>query len=54
MARGAILSMDQVWRLACAWFAADRGAPQWSRPTPDEVETLFDSLDLTGSFWHLR
>ena len=54
MPRGAVLSMDQAWRLAAAWFAADRGAPEWSRPPVDEVERLFESLDLTGGFWHLR
>ena len=52
--RGAVLSLDRAWRLAHAWFQADRGAPDWRRPTVDEVERLFASLDLTGPFWKLR
>ena len=52
--RGAMLSLDQAWGLAHAWFQADRGAPAWRRPTVDEVESLFASLDLTGPFWQLR
>ena len=52
--RGAMLSLDQAWRLASAWFHADRGAAEWRRPTIDEVESLFASLGLTGPFWRLR
>jgi alkylmercury lyase-like protein len=52
--RGAMLSLEQAWRLAKAWFDADRGAPGWRRPTVDEVESLFGSLGLTGTFWSLR
>lgn len=51
---GATLTLDQAWRLARAWFNADRGAPAWRRPTIDEVETLFHAIDLVGPFWHLR
>lgn len=54
MALGAVLSLDLAWRLALAWFSADRGAPEWRRPTVDEVETLFASLGLTDPFWKLR
>ena len=54
LARGALLSLEQAWRLASAWFQADRGAPDWRRPTVDEVESLFGSLGLTGAFWRLR
>lgn len=49
-----MLSLEQVWWLAGAWFHADRGAPEWRRPTVDEVESVFASLGLTGSFWRLR
>jgi hypothetical protein len=52
--RGAVLSLDVAWRLATAWFSADRGAPEWRRPAVDEVERLFGSLGLTGPFWKLR
>jgi alkylmercury lyase-like protein len=52
--RGAMLPLQQAWRLGKAWFHADRGAPEWRRPTVDEVESLFASLELTGAFWKLR
>ena len=52
--RGAMLPLEQAWRRASAWFSADRGAPEWRRPTVDEVESLFGSLGLTGEFWRLR
>ena len=52
--RGAILSLDKAWRLAEAWFRADRGAPDWKRPSIDDVERLFGSLGLVGDFWALR
>jgi len=54
LARGAVLPFEQAWRLAKAWFDADRGAPDWRRPAVDEVESLFASLGLTGSFWAVR
>lgn len=54
LAPGAMLSLEQAWRLAAAWFAADRGAPQWRCPPVEDVEALFASLGLTGPFWNLR
>ena len=54
MERGAVLSLEVAWRLALAWFSADRGAPEWRRPTLDEMEAVFASLELTGPFWKLR
>lgn len=51
---GATLSLDQAWRLARAWFYADRGAPEWRRPPVEDVERLFSSLGLDGGFWQLR
>lgn len=52
--RGAVLRLDQAWRLAQVWFSADRGAPEWRRPTVEEVEALFAVLGLNGAFWALR
>ena len=54
LARGAVLSLDRAWQLAQAWFSTDRGAPDWKRPPLEAVETIFDSLELTGEFWRLR
>jgi hypothetical protein len=53
MAKGAVMSLDVAWRLAAAWFAADRGAADWRRPPPGDVRELFSSLGLTGPFWRL-
>ncbi len=53
LARGAILSLEQTWGLADAWYA-NRLAPDWRRRTPDEAETLFAELGLEGEFWRLQ
>ncbi len=52
--RGAILSLDQCWRLAQAWYGEDRREPNWRRKTVAEAQTLFAELGLTGSFWDLE
>jgi hypothetical protein len=51
--RGAILSLEQLWRLGDAWYA-DRLDRDWRRRTPEEAEALFAELGLTGDFWRLR
>lgn len=53
IARGAVLTVDQCWRLARAWYA-DRLDPTWRRKTPEEAEAVFAELGLTGPFWRLR
>ena len=50
--RGAILSLDQAWRLAQAWYG-DRLEPEWRRKTPEEVESLWAELGFTSPFWRL-
>lgn len=52
--RGGLLTLDTAWQLANAWFATDRGAPEWRRPPVEEVEALFARLGLAGEFWALR
>lgn len=52
MARGAIVSLDEVWTLARVWFA-NRLDPDWRRPTPDEAIAAFATAGLTGPFWDL-
>lgn len=54
MNRGALLTLDQQWRLAQAWYGPDRRNPTWRRPTADEAEALFAKLGFTGPFWSLR
>ena len=52
--RGATLTPETAWRLARAWFAADRREPQWRRYTVEETEALLGELGLDGPFWQLR
>jgi hypothetical protein len=54
MGRGAVMPLDLAWRLALAWFSADRRAPEWRRRTVDEVEEVFGDLGLSSPFWSLR
>jgi hypothetical protein len=53
LAKGAVFSPQQLWRLAQAWYS-DRLAPDWRRRTPDEAEAVFADIGLTGDFWRLR
>lgn len=53
IARGAVFSLEQAWRLADAWYA-NRLAPDWRRRTAGEAEALFGELGLKGTFWRLR
>jgi len=48
--RGAVLSIEQAWKLADAWYR-DRMSPAWRRRTMDEAHELFRSLGLTSDFW---
>ena len=50
--RGGLLSLEQVWRLADAWYR-HRMEPGWRRRTPDEANALFADVGLSGSFWKL-
>ena len=47
---GAILSIEQAWKLADAWYR-DRMSPGWRRKRVDEAHELFRTLGLTSDFW---
>jgi hypothetical protein len=51
MDRAGTLSLEQVWGLACAWFAPDRRAAEWRRYTLEEAEVIFAELGFSGRFW---
>jgi hypothetical protein len=51
--RGAMMTIDQAWRLAVAWYG-DKMDPQWRRATLDETEAFLADIGLTGPFWNLR
>lgn len=50
--RGEVMSVEQQWRLARAWFE-DRLLPGYRRRTVEEAEAVFAEIGLTGSFWSL-
>ena len=50
---GGLLSPQQVWGLAQAWYGEDRRRPEWRRKTLDEAREIFAGLGLTSSFWKL-
>ena len=54
MPRGAVISLEQCWKLALAVYGPDRRAPEWRRNTAPEMEALFGELELTSPFWRLR
>ena len=51
--RGGSMSLEQLWRLADAWYA-NRLAREWRRRTPDEADALFAELGLDRRFWRFR
>jgi len=50
--KGVVLSIEQVWRLARAWYADPR-SPTWRFRTRDENQAVLASVGLTGPFWQL-
>ena len=51
-AGGALMSVQQLWDVARAWYG-DRLDPDW-RPRPrDESQRLLADAGLMGEFWEL-
>lgn len=50
--RGEILSLEQQWKLAQAWYE-DRMMLEWRRKTSEEIKGLWLELGLTSPFWQL-
>jgi len=53
MPRGGVLTIDQAWELAKAWYR-HKMSPDWRRATVDQAETLLSRIGLVGPFWNLR
>jgi hypothetical protein len=53
MSVGGILSTEQAWRPAHAWYK-NKLKPDWRRRTLEETEALLADIGLTGPFWNLR
>ena len=50
MPLGQILSLNQVWQLSQHWYA-NRLAPDFAGRSVEQVETIFQKVGLSGSFW---
>jgi len=48
---GGVLTPEQGWGLAKAWYGTDRRDPNWRRKTADEAQEIFAELGLTSPFW---
>ena len=52
MPRGAVMSLDALWRFASDWYGGYLDQP-WRKRTPADVRALFDAHGLTGPFWQV-
>ena len=50
--KGAVVAVEQVWRLAKPWYA-DRLDLGWTPRTPDVMQRLLEDAGLTGEFWRV-
>ena len=48
--RRPLVTMEQLWRLAVAWYAT-RLAADARRPGPDEMRRIFARIGLDHPFW---
>ena len=48
--RGAVVPLEQVWRLAKAWYADPRDR-NWRPRTREESQSVLSSVGLVGDFW---
>lgn len=51
-ARGALLDLSTVWRLASRWYEG-RLSPGYARREPAAAKEYFRSVGLSGAFWGL-
>jgi hypothetical protein len=52
MQRGAVMTLDQLWRFASDWYGAYLRAP-WRKRSIEEVRAVFQANGLTGPFWEV-
>jgi hypothetical protein len=52
IAKGAVVPLEQVWRLAGSWYA-DRLDPEWTPREPAAMQRLLSDAGLTGDFWRV-
>ncbi len=49
-ARGAVLSLAQLWQLSQRWYR-DRMSPAYQGRGIEQVQSIFKELELTSEFW---
>lgn len=52
MPRGAVMSLEALWRFARDWYGGYLEGP-WRKRTAEEVRRLLDRHELSGEFWLL-
>ena len=52
-ARGAVLSIDQVWELSQRWYH-NRLSLDYHGRSMEQVQEIFSALGLTSEFWKAR
>jgi hypothetical protein len=52
VARGDVVSLQTMWRLAEVWYAG-RLNIDWTPRTPDAIQGVFNDVGLTGDFWRV-
>jgi len=50
--RGEVLTLEQTWQLARAWYSDPRD-PNWRPRSRDESQAVLASVGLVGDFWEL-
>lgn len=51
--RGEVLTLEETWRLARAWYGDPR-SETWRVRTLEESQAVLAGVGLTGEFWQLR
>jgi len=53
VARGAILSIDQVWKLSQRWYHTRLSLDYHGR-SMEQAQEIFEELGLTSKFWKIQ
>jgi hypothetical protein len=46
------MTIPQAWSLSQKWYGT-RLDPDFSRPTKEQAQAVFESVGLSGAFWKL-
>jgi hypothetical protein len=51
--QGGLLSLEQTWELALAWYGEDRRSFDWRRKTKEGAQAILGEIGLKSPFWQL-